>query len=175
MANKVHNRKIALLLFEEWKSSLLERDKSKDALEENFDDLFYEFEKSAIDFDTAHEFLEKAIAAHYPNKSVINRIYKRVKSQIEHTMSKDEFEEDWKRLIYDTACKTFYSRFKLEKQKKADTLPSGMSRSEYKKQRAYADSFPELDLSQLPEIETNEDIEFSLADLESKNDVEHSD
>jgi hypothetical protein len=171
--SKSSQKKRAQLIFEKWSSELRERDRSKDKVTDNFDDLFFEFSRNGIDFDTAHEFLDQAIAMHLPRKDVVRNTYKRLK-HLGHT--EQEFFENWKALIKDKATNVFYARYPLDtgKEKKETTLPNGMSKEEYLRQRRYASSFPILDLSKIPDIPdddglTMDDVSFTLKDLEGSD------
>lgn len=168
MKSKAEQRKQARLLFDRWCASLADRDRSKSSLANNFDDLFFEMDQNFIEFEIAHEFLEQAITVHLPSKSTVEYTYKRGGKKRWGT--KEEFYDDWKRFIKDTATNVFYSRYPLpdEKKEEESVLPTGMSRKEYLLQRKHADSFPQLDLSQIPDLpdEDSEDVSFSIADLE---------
>lgn len=150
MSNKLH-RRTAKLLFEQWKSSLLDRDLTVNSLADNFDDLFFEFDKHNISFDVAREYLDLAIAAHLPSKRILNFTYRRVRHL---GMSIEEFYEGWKERIRSEATNVFYMRYPLENQgdKNRGGLPNGMSKREYVRQRSYANSFPQLDLSAIPDL-----------------------
>lgn len=171
MSNAAKRRQ-AKLIFESWRASLADRDRSHTKLVENFDDLFFEFDQYNIDFDLAHEYLDLAIAAHLPDKRVLKYTYKRSGG---YGMSQDEFYEKWKEKIRDSATNVFYARYPIDAEKKEDsTLPNSMSKDEYLRQRRYANSFPTLDLSQIPDMEDIADdeddedsVEFSIKDLES--------
>ena len=171
MKSKSEQRKQAQHLFEQWSASLINRDRSKASLADNFDDLFYELDRHFVEFEIAYEFLNQAITAHLPTKSLVDMTYKNTRGR---WSSKDEFYEDWKKLIRDAATNVFYSRYPLDSDKKKEEspLPGGMSRKEYVLQRKHADSFPALDLDQIPDIEedTNpEEVAFSIDDLEGRN------
>ena len=135
MSNKLH-RRTAKLLFEQWKSSLLDRDLTVNSLADNFDDLFFEFDKHNISFDVAREYLDLAIAAHLPSKRILNFTYRRVRHL---GMSIEEFYEGWNPL-------------ENQGDKNRGGLPNGMSKREYVRQRSYANSFPQLDLSAIPDL-----------------------
>lgn len=168
MANNAAMRRNAKLLFEQWRASLAERDRSIKSLEDNFDYLFYEFDRHSITFDIAHEYLDLAIAAHLPDKKMLKWTYNKTKG---FGQSMEEFHESWKSRIRDAATNVFYSRFPLkdDSAKEETNLPSGMSKDEYLRQRRYANSFPALDLSKIPDPEDegiDDDVSFSIEDLE---------
>ena len=166
MANSLSRRQ-AKLLFEQWRAGLADKDRSHNRLTENFDDLFFELDRNNIEFEIAHEYLDLAIAAHLPDKKTLRYTYKRTKG---FGMSEDDFHEGWKTKIRDTATNVFYSRYPLDTPEKEESNnPSGMSKDEYLRQRRYANSFPVLDLSKIPDPEDLSEIDetdFSLDDLE---------
>ena len=167
MTNTAIKRREAKLLFEQWRSGLADRDRSHNKLTENFDDLFYELDRHSVEFELAHEYLDLAIAAHLPDKKTLRYTYRRTKG---FGMSEEEFHDKWKDKIRDAATNVFYARFPLEDDGKEESiLPTGMSKDEYLRQRRYANSFPPLDLSHIPDPEDlpeEDDTSFSLEDLE---------
>jgi hypothetical protein len=169
MANNAIKRRQAKLLFEQWRSGLADRDRSHSKLAENFDDLFYELDRNNIDFELAHEYLDLAIAAHLPDKRNLDYTFKRTGG---FGQTKDEFHEKWKKKIRDEATNVFYARYPLEDDdaKEESPLPQGMSKDEYLRQRRYANSFPPLDLNQIPDVEDlpdDTDVSFTIDDLEN--------
>lgn len=168
MTANTQKRRKAKLIFEQWRSGLVDRDRSHTKLADNFDDLFFEFDRFNLGFEVAHEYLDLAIAAHLPSKQILKFTYKRTKG---FGMSEDEFHEKWKEKIRDAATNVFYARFPMEdgEAREETNMPAAMSKDEYLRQRRYANSFPTLDLSQIPEPEdspADEDVAFSIDDLE---------
>lgn len=167
MANLTQDRKRAQQIFNEWKAALVDKDKTKSSLLDNFDELFENMQYAGVKDGCAEEFLHEAIVAHLPSKYVLKLVYKRSNQQ---GISEQEFFEEWKRLITDRANQAFYFRFPLkEKEKEAEENSSkAMSKEEYMRQRRYANSFPTIDLSKIPDSveDSNDDVSFSLADLE---------
>lgn len=137
------------LIFDEWKASLKQRDRSAPAVANNFEELFNELKRANISFDEAHSILPKAIKAHLPGAALAKHIYKSSKTQPKYAgMSEKEFVDKWNDGIADTATSTF---FEIYPRAKVDTDDDGepkiygqMSAKEYKAQRRYADSFPRL-------------------------------
>jgi len=165
MENNATGRRQAKLIFEQWRAGLADRDRSHTRLTENFDELFYELDRYNVNFELAHEYLDLAIAAHLPDKKTLKFTYKRTKG---FGMSEDEFHEKWKVKIRDAATNVFYARFPIEGEgeKEESILPQGMSKDEYLRQRRYANSFPTLNLSLIPDLVEEDDILFSIKDLE---------
>ena len=90
----------AELIFMKWKAELAEMDRSKPAVEGNFELLFDEFFNSKVKMDTAMPYLEKAIKAHYPSDFMVKVTFKKVKkfigtdiSKVAIDMSKKRFEK----------------------------------------------------------------------------------
>lgn len=150
-------------IFKMWEASLAERDRSVASLKENFSELFYEMDKNSIDFDIAFSYLDPAISAHLPTKAVIKSTYKRYANKSSFD-SEEDFYVSWKKLIKDAATNAFYCFFPLSDEEAAQ-LPNGMTKDEYNRQRRYAESFPLLDLSKIPDIE-DQKSDLSVDDLE---------
>jgi hypothetical protein len=167
MSSKAKDRKRASLIFEDWRANLVDKDRSKSALLDNFDELFESMVHNGIEFDIAEEYLKEAIIAHQPSKYIVKYTYDKNKGR---GLSREEFEESWKNLIADRAKQAFFFRYPLPKAEKVESGVStggGMSKDEYIRQRRYADSFPNLDLSKIPDVidDDDDDVSFSMADL----------
>ena len=170
MINK--DEKKANLIFDKWKAELKEMDRSRANVENNFDSLFSLLKESKVTFDTAHRILSRAIIAHYPNQSVIDNVYKRVKIS---GKPKQEFADEWKENIASGAKRTFYSIYPIDGVEKADEEKKygSMSASEYRKQRQHAESYPLLDWTKIKiepmSIEDLVEMENMSVDLEEDN------
>lgn len=162
MSSNASEQKRAKLVFEEWKAGLADMDRSHANLLGNFDMLFENMIYSNISFDIAESFLDEAITAHLPSKYIIKLTFKKRRDK---TQTEQEFFTEWKRLITDRAKQAFFLRYPLKIEKPDTSATGAMSRDEYVKQRRYADSFPLIDLSKIKN-QTDDDDEFSLADLE---------
>jgi hypothetical protein len=168
MANKAKERKRADLIFDQWRSSLADKDRTHASLLDNFSELFDDLYYANIDFDLAEEYLKDAVTAHLPSKYVVKQTYKRKKG---FGLSEQEFYDDWKRLITDRAKQAFFFRYPLPEpeNKPEETGTGSMSKDEYMKQRRYANSFPSVDLSKIRAAQITEDdeddVSFSMADL----------
>jgi len=166
MASNAKEKKQADLIFDQWKSSLIDKDRSHSSLLDNFDELFEAMMYANVDFDLAEVYLKEAITAHLPTKYILKMVYKKRKG---HGLSEPEFFEEWKRLIEDRAKQAFFFRFPLKKsEEKKEKTGGGMSKDEYIRQRRYADGFPSIDLSKIREQQEScdeDDVEFSMADL----------
>jgi len=135
-------KKRAQLIFEAWKTSLVNRDRSSSALLENFDDLFYEMYSSSIDLELAHDYLSLAVQAHLPSKQTLKYIHKKVKTLPGRAeLSEQDFFESWKQLIEQAANQAFYARFPILSPEKPKE-PTESKQDAYRKLREYADSFP---------------------------------
>lgn len=165
--NKAKDRKRAELIFDEWKASLANRDRSHSSLLDNFDDLFSSMFYSAVEFEVAEEFLKEAIIAHLPSKSTVRFTYKRRKG---NGLSESEFFDEWKRLIEDRAKQAFYHNYPIVSEaEEPEEVSGGMTKEEYIRTRRYADSFPRLDLRKIREemekASAQSDLDFSIEDL----------
>jgi hypothetical protein len=160
----------AELIFDRWKSELKEMDRSRANVYNNFELLFVTLDDSKISFEVAHQILSKAIIAHYPSKSVVDNVYRRLKPVL-HGKNKQEFEEEWKENISASAKRAFYGLYNIDGAADQEDKKFGsMSASEYKKQRKYAESYPVLDWQSISiEPITEDDLDINLADLEEDN------
>ena len=133
--------------------------------------MFVTLDDSKISFEVAHRILPKAIEAHYPNKSVINNVWKRLKPLLAGTKNKDEFVEEWRENIAAAAKRAFYGLYSIDGATKQEDKKFGsMSASEYKKQRKYAEAYPVLDWTSINiEPMKPDDLEIDLNELEDDN------
>jgi hypothetical protein len=159
------------LIFDKWKSSLIQKDRTKPYWQSNFEELFDKLYRAKIQFDQAHEILDKAIRAHYPTYSIARRVFKRVK-QMGAASSESEFIEDWHNQIAETAKCVFYAIYTIEGDEEQEEKYGSMSASEYRKQRKYAESHPlldwtkiQLEMSNVDQVDTLTDIDVDLGDL----------
>jgi hypothetical protein len=145
------SRNKAQLIFEKWKADLASKERSHKYVEGNFDDLFSTLHKSKIPFDEAYELLSQAIQEHYPSKENVKFTYRRIKMSIP-SKTEIDFEKEWKQTIEATGKRVFYSLYPIDGEVKEEEQQYGsMSPVEYRKQRAYADSYPRVDLAKIRE------------------------
>ena len=136
------------LIFQQWKASLAERDKSKGAVQRNFEELFDSLKAEGMEFEEAHVLLPKAIKAHHPNPGHIRNAYKKWK-YLNKWSNEKELEEEWKQDIDNAAQIAFFNIYPVEvkstpkePEKKEQTIFGSMTAEEYKIQREYAESWP---------------------------------
>jgi hypothetical protein len=141
--------KRARLILERWVAELPQKNRAKDNLANNFEELFESMSDANIPFDAAHGLLKEAIGHHFPTKSVAKFTYKNTRR--DPNISFDDFLDGWKRLITDEATKAFYAFYRVEgeNENKEEKKYGTMSAQEYMKQRRYADSFPTIDTDAL--------------------------
>lgn len=168
-----NDEKKANLIFDKWKAELKEMDRSRANVDSNFDSLFTSLKQSKVCFDTAHSILSKALVAHYPNQSVIDNVYKRVKIS---GKPKQEFADEWKENIASSGKRIFYSIYPIdgvEKEEEEKKEYGSMSAREYKLQRKHADSFPQLDWTKIKlepmSIDDLKEMENMAVNLEDDN------
>lgn len=160
------------LIFDKWKSSLPDRDRTKPYWESNFEDLFDALFRAKIEFEQAHSILSTAIKAHYPTYSVARHVYRRIK-KTGTSSTESEFIEDWQNQIAETAKRVFYDIYSIDTESEEDNKKYGsMSPSEYRKQRKYAESHPLLDWTKIKlesdkvnNTDTLDDVDVDLGDL----------
>jgi len=169
--------KKAELIFMRWEADLADMDRSKPAVEGNFDLLFDQLFRSKLKIDGALVFLDQAIKAHYPSASVVKFTYKKVK-QFGGADSLAEFEISWKGQIAKAAKRVFFSIYEIDDSTQVEEKKYGnMSAVEYRKQQKYANSYPSIDWEAIieerdAEVEepipidtTNVDLDIDLGDL----------
>jgi len=144
--------KVAEIILDKWRASLKLKDRSKDHVASNFEELFSELREADVTFDVAREVLPLAIQAHYPPVAVRRRTYEGIKHLVK--VSEKEFTDSWLGHIKDTATNIFYEVYPppLSSQAKIKSAPEQkpvMSKKEYAAMRRYADSFPILDTTEL--------------------------
>lgn len=137
--------KKAELIFMKWEADLADMDRSRPAVEGNFDLLFDQLFRAKLKIDNALPYLDRAIKAHYPASSVVKYTYKRIK-QFGGGDSLEEFEISWKSHISAAAKRVFFSIYEIDSSNQLDEKKYGnMSAVEYRKQQKYADSHPSID------------------------------
>jgi hypothetical protein len=148
----MENNNIKLIL-DQWQASLKSKDRKKDSVKTNFEELFQSWKNAGASFEDLYEtFLPIAIKAHLPSSSIIRNTFNTVKHyNKKFDKSEKEFSEDWNKSIHDTATSTFFEYFKspLFDQDDEPKVFGNMSAKEYKAQRRYAEQFPILDTTEL--------------------------
>ena len=143
------SRNKAQLIFEKWKVDLVKKERSHKFVEGNFDELFSSLHKSKVSFEDAYELLQQAIITHYPSKENVKFTFRRIKMSLPGRTEAD-FEKSWKEDIEATAKRVFYSLYPIDGEAEKEEQQFGtMSPVEYRKQRAYADSYPRVDLEKI--------------------------
>jgi len=166
------------LIFDKWKAELVDKDRSRSAVANNFDELFSEWKRSRVKFDDAYALLDAAIKAHYPSDTVAKNVYKRLKRTAGIPKGEDEFITEWKNNISATAKQVFYSLYDIEGTKPKEEVKYGsMSSQEYRKQRKYVEAHPLLDWTKikLEPIEENVDFDDIMPDINDDIDVDLGD
>ena len=141
------------LIYERWKASLQEKDRTRNFVSSNFDELFDAFNSAGATFEEAHSYLPQAIKVHLPSPGVAKATWKMLKNSPNNAESSEkEFIDSWHKDISDKATNSFYHVYPLPEEKDDDKEPKvygNMSAKEYKLQRKIADSYPILDTEEL--------------------------
>ena len=163
------------LIYERWKASLKDKDKSIDFVTQNFNELFDDLNGAGATFEEAHAYMYQAIKAHLPPPTLAKNIWKVMRNNPAHIgKSEKEFIDGWNQDISDKATNSFYNIYELPDDKEEDLDPKvygggKISEKEYKLMRSHADKFTPVDLKSL-EIETSETLtEEELLDLVRNN------
>lgn len=143
------------LLFEQWKASLVERDRRTPSIQGNFEELFDILKNEGIELEAAHDFLSKAVKAHSPSSLLVKNMYKKLKSGPKFQWGTErEFEEQWIKDIGDRANVAFFNVFPIQTKKthveeEEPPMFGSMTAKEYKLQRDHADAYPRLDIDEI--------------------------
>jgi hypothetical protein len=142
------------LLFEQWKSSLVERDRRTPSVQGNFEELFDTLKSEGLILESAYEFLPKAIKAHSPAPTLVKTMFKKLKTSPKFQYANErEFEEQWVKDIADRANVAFFNVFPVQTKKSNEeeepAMFGSMTAKEYKLQRSHADSFPRLNIEDI--------------------------
>ena len=140
------SKRTAKLIFEKWKSDFVNFDKKRDAVRANFDKLFGDLYDASIDFDIAYSYIEDAARRHIPRNDTAKWVWKSMKKFT--ASSYEDWLNNWREDIKSKCFQSFYDFYEIQeadkpKEKKTRKFGS-MSAAEYKRQRAYADSFETL-------------------------------
>jgi len=140
------------LLFEQWVTSLVDRDRTKNAVQNNFEELFRSLKNEGLTIETAHEYLAKATKAHQPSTSLVKNVHKKLKTTGAITFSEKEFLDSWNKGIADKANTAFFEVFPVEikaEEPEEPVIYGSMTVKEYKAQRKHAQAYPRLDTEEL--------------------------
>ena len=142
--------KISELIFEKWSSTLKSKDRSKDAVADNFDELFGDLKSANVSFEEAHLLLSLAIKAHQPSSQAKKNTWNKYKTYL--NVTENEFYTEWHDSIKAKGTESFYEHFPLKSKSDEDDEPKifgSMSAKEYKLQKKHANSFPIVDTVEL--------------------------
>lgn len=164
MSNRIHE-----LILQEWIASLKQRDRSKDGVTSNFEDLFIKLKQADASFEEAHDLLPRAISAHYPSNAVAKNIYKIAKnsSKTFEIPSEKEFIRDWHKSIEDKGTAAFFDIFPLPRLDEDDApkVFGSMSEKEYRHQRRHAEEYPTLDTTELEKRLHEQKFSLDIEDM----------
>jgi len=170
------------LIFQQWKASLAERDKSKGAVQRNFEELFDSLKAEGMLFEEAYNLLPKAQKAHHPNSGHIRNAYKKWK-YLNKWSSEKELQEEWHQDINTAAEVAFFNIYPVEvkstpKEPESEKDPiifGSMTAEEYHTQREYAESWPRADTSEIEkrlndEYDPMDEVDYLFGAKSSGND-----
>ena len=141
-------------IFKKWEASLAEKDKTLDSVSTNFDELFHELSILNIPFEEAQEYVDLAVSAHSPDTDIVKAVYRRKPDFVKKDTSFESFRDKWIKAIKDRAINSFSCFF--DDNIVAPTQSGPMSTREYMAARKYAESFPVIDVTTLPELDVDE-------------------
>lgn len=136
------------LIFEKWTIDLRNKDRSMANVSKNFDELFNQLFEADIEFDVVHPMVEIVARKHYPPDRVARHTYDDLERKQGH-LTYREFVDNWCKEIKDKAFESFYAFFSNDVQTPEEKKFGSMSVKEYRLQRKYAESFPEITFEEL--------------------------
>jgi hypothetical protein len=149
------------LILDLWKASLKSKDRKKESVRPNFEELFQKWQDAGATFNDLYEsHLPIAIKAHQPVASVVKNTYNMLKTGVKKfNKTEKEFTDEWLKGISDTATETFCEFFKppLFDQDDEPKVYGSMSAKEYRAQRRYAEQFPTIKTDDLVKQWQNHD------------------
>ena len=181
----MENDKLAKRLFERWKADFTKKPgeaKLTSKSQENFEELFFEFCKNGIDYDTAFSYIGPIAIAHFPGYYLIERIWTTVKLS-QPGLDKKEWLKSWKTRLEENANAAFFSHYspvadEEEAEIKHVKETGQMSPMEYAKQRKVANSYDTISLEEIAVLRRKReemlqqnlnDLTIDLEDLNGKN------
>jgi hypothetical protein len=150
------------LVFERWKAALSKKDKRRDSVDGNFDELFDALKKEGASLDEVRIILPDAIKAHLPNAVVSKFTWNTVRKDPRYAgLTEKEFLKEWYQGIADQASNSMFIFFPIPEGGDDDGTPKiygggKVSAREFALQRAHADSFEILDFDDLNEDNDSE-------------------
>lgn len=144
------------LIFQQWKASLAERDRSKGAVQRNFEEIFDSLKAEGLSFEEAYAWLPKAIKAHCPTSGHVKNAWKKWK-HFNKWSNEKELEDQWRRDIENAAEIAFFNLYPVEikstpkehAEEKDPAVYGSLTAEQYKIQREYAESWPRVDISEI--------------------------
>ena len=156
------------LIFQEWSASLKSKDRAKDAVASNFEELFEKLKTAGVSFEDAHLLLPRAVKAHQPSAGLVRAFHKKLKTSSKFfDKTEKELGEEWNKSIEDTATQAFFDFFPLPRLDDDDEPKQygNMSAKEYRAQRKYADQFPILDTTELEKRMREQAFDLDIQDM----------
>ena len=167
------SEKKADLIFEKWTIELRNKDRSMANVSKNFDELFNQLFEAGIEFDVVHPMVEIVAKRHYPQDRIARRTYDDLERKTGITYK--EFMDTWCKEIKDKAFESFYAFFSNDVQTTEEKKFGSMSVKEYRLQRKYAESFPEITFEELQDRMRKIEIDLTKnLDLPEDDDGSHS-
>lgn len=139
------------LIFQQWVASLQTRDRTRNAIKGNFEDLFSALKREGLVLESAYEYLGKAIKAHEPSPQLVKNVYRKMKMSGRAYVPEKEFQEAWCKDIADKANASFFEVFPVEiapEDPDEQVVHGNMTAKEYKLQRQHAEEYPRLDIEE---------------------------
>ena len=145
------------LIFQQWKASLAERDRSKGAVQRNFEELFDNLKIEGMLSEEMYDLLPKFIKAHYPTSTHVKNAWKKWKHFNKWSNEKD-LEDQWRQDVENSGQTAFFNIFPVEvkstpkelKEERVEPVIFGsMTAEQYKLQREYAETWPRVDIAEI--------------------------
>lgn len=146
--------KEALEIFKKWEKGLSIKGKSKEDLEDSFNEIFHTLHIKEIPANIAEKLIKKIASAQYPPRHLTQRFYNKHKIlPMNKGLTLSEYTESWKNGILTTVIEIFKEFYPEDtSQDKEKDFVGKMPYKDYIAMRSYADSFPTVDFSKLPDM-----------------------
>ena len=141
------------LIFERWKASLQSKNRKREFINANFDELFEALRNAGATPEEARTMCPAAIKAHQPTSSTAKFVWNNVRRNPQFAgINENEFIADWNKDIADMATTSMFVFFPISDSGDDDGEPKvhgKMSSREHALQNAHADSFEMVDFEEV--------------------------
>lgn len=169
-----NEEKVAHSLLHVWKIALSSKRKTKEHINSNFNELVCEWHENGVSDNIASSLFKEAIEAHCPTIGLSKKIYSSnvmIKNSYESVM---EYHKSWCAMIEDFAYNVYYTYYPpIKKVQKKKANYGSMSKQEYMMQKAYAESYPTVNIAEVIKKRSSAEIDNILLNEPTKSSSEY--